>query len=98
MRSIRVVPPARKRMSAPCCAVFACAAAPMAAAAFSGRWKSNTRIGILGSSGVVANVLDGGDDVGVGAAAADVAAHELLDVGIGGAAGFVQQGDGGHDL
>ena len=36
---------------------------------------------------MLADLLDGRDDVGIGAAAADVAAHELPHVGIGGAAG-----------
>ena len=42
--------------------------------------------------------MDGGDDVGVGAAAADVAVHGLLDVAVGGADGSLEGGDGRHDL
>ena len=44
------------------------------------------------------NLLDGGHDVGVGAAAADVAAHQLLHVGIGGAARLLEQRHRRHDL
>jgi len=51
-----------------------------------------------GASGLLANVLDGGDDVGVGAATADVAAHQFLDVGVARAAWLLEQGDRGHDL
>ena len=43
-------------------------------------------------------MLNGGDDVGIGSAAADVAAHQLLDVGVGGTAWFLQQRHAGHDL
>ena len=42
--------------------------------------------------------MNGGDDVGVGAAAADVAGHGFLDVVIGCAPGLFGHGDGGHDL
>ena len=49
-------------------------------------------------SGALADVLDGGDDVGICAATTDIAAHQFLDVGIGGAAWLFEQSDGGHDL
>jgi len=52
----------------------------------------------LQTSSAVANVLDGGDNVGVGATTTDVAAHEFLDVSVGGAARLFEQSHGGHDL
>ena len=48
--------------------------------------------------GLFAGGLHGRDDVGVSAAAADVAVHGLLDVVIGGADGFFEESDGRHDL
>ncbi len=51
------------------------------------------------SGDVAAHLFDGGgDDVGVGAAAADVAGHGFLHVVVGRAAGFFEESDGGHDL
>src|SRR5687768_12156810 len=47
---------------------------------------------------ILTDLLDGGDDVGVGAAAADVATHRFLHVGVGRPAGFFEQSDGRHDL
>src|SRR3984885_9198903 len=47
---------------------------------------------------LLADFLNGRDDVGVGSAAADVAAHQLLYVSVGGAALLLEKGDGGHDL
>ncbi len=46
----------------------------------------------------MADLLDGSDDVGVGSAAADVAVHGVLDVVVGGADVFFENGHGGHDL
>jgi len=43
-------------------------------------------------------VLDGSDDVGVSATAADVAAHQFFDLGVAGAAGLFEQSNCGHDL
>ena len=45
IKSTSVVPPARNRMSAPCCAVFDCAAAAIAVAASAGR--TNSKVFIL---------------------------------------------------
>src|SRR5207247_9493614 len=47
---------------------------------------------------VLANVLDGGDDLLVRAAAAYVAAHQFLDVGVRWTARLLEQCDGRHDL
>src|SRR5580704_7737672 len=44
------------------------------------------------------HLLDRRQDVGIGAAAADIAGHGLLDLFFGGADGLLQQGYGGHDL
>src|SRR5436853_7459113 len=87
IRSISVVPPATKRTSAPCCAVFACAAVATAVAASAGRRNSKVCMASLLLSGVLspypqlcvfANLLDRGHDIGIGAAAADVAAHQFF--------------------
>ena len=43
-------------------------------------------------------MLNGGQDVGICAAAADVAAHGFADIGVGPSAGFFQQSDGRHNL
>src|SRR5207302_30139 len=82
IRSISVVPPARNRMSAPCCAVFALAAAAIAWAGFFGRMNSNVCMTMLPAlvprercSGRPPDLLDGGHDVLIGPAAADVAVH-----------------------
>src|SRR4051812_11096583 len=98
MRSSRVVPPARKRTLAPCWAVGERDAAPIAAAASAGRRNSKVRMARLSASALPARVLDGRDDVGIGPATADVAAHVLADVVIGGTAGLVQQRQRRHDL
>src|SRR5437016_86238 len=42
--------------------------------------------------------LDGGNDVGIGAAAAEIAAHEFANAGIRGRATFLDERDGRHDL
>ena len=42
--------------------------------------------------------MNGLADALIRAATADVAAHEIVDVGIGGVGLFRKQGDGGHDL
>src|SRR5919197_90200 len=95
IRSISVVPPPINRTSAPCCAVFDCAALAMAAAGSVGRINSKMRIESLSPRlTVFANLLNGGDDVGVGPAAADVAAHEFLHRSVFGAARLFEQGDG----
>ena len=44
------------------------------------------------------DLLHGRDDVGVGATAADIAVHGVLDVVIGWTDVLLQDGDGGHDL
>src|SRR3984957_2582563 len=55
-------------------------------------------ISMCGSLCLLANVLNGSDDVGVRSTAADIAAHEFLDVGVGGAALLLKKGDRRHDL
>src|SRR6202140_5752324 len=42
--------------------------------------------------------MDGFANALVGTAAADVAAHEIVDIGIGGIGFFVERRHGGHDL
>src|SRR5262245_40544167 len=51
-----------------------------------------------GSTLEAPGVLDGGDDVGVGAAAADVAAHLLADLGVRAGVPFGEQADPRADL
>src|SRR6266404_5401267 len=51
-----------------------------------------------GSLRIFANVLDGGHDILVGAAAADIAAHQFLDGGVSWTARFLEQSNGRHDL
>jgi len=53
-------------------------------------------IGFRGSRG--RRAMDGFADALIGAAAANVAAHGFVDVGIGGIGFFCEQRDGGHDL
>ena len=47
---------------------------------------------------VLANLLDRGHDIGIGAAAADVAAHQFLHGRVVGTARFLEQRHGRHDL
>src|SRR5207244_1235062 len=100
IRSSSVVPPATKRTSAPCCAVLARAAVATAVAGSLGR--RNSKVFMTDRSGwrlsVVANLLDGGHDIGIGSAAADVAAHQFLHGRVTGTAWFLEQGNGRHDL
>ena len=56
------------------------------------RSRSDARLGCL------AGLLDGRDDVGISATAADVAAHRFLHVGICRAARLLGERHGGHDL
>src|SRR6266568_6281916 len=99
IRSSSVVPPATKRTSAPCCAVFACAAVAIAVAGSVGRRNSNVCMArSCARLLVVANLLDRGHDIGIGAAPADVAAHQFLHGRVTGAAWFLEQGNGRHDL
>src|SRR6266404_3455230 len=88
IKSSSVVPPAMNRASAPCCAVFACAAAATAAAESAGR--VNLKVCMRSLLRVLADLLDRGHDVGVGPAAADVAAHQFLHGGIVRAAGLLE--------
>ena len=53
---------------------------------------------LLRSSGAMADLLDRGDDVRVGAATTDVAVHRLLDVRIRGSDVLLEHRDSGHDL
>ena len=56
-------------------------------------WNGNT-VGYVSAGGV----RDRGDDVGVGAATADVAAHPLADLGIRSRVALLDTADAGHDL
>src|SRR5438552_14957562 len=102
IRSSSVVPPATKRTSAPCCAVFACAAVATAALESAGRMNSKVCMGWLLLAAkwlsACANFLDGGHDIGIGSAAADVAAHQFLYCRIVRTARFFEQRNAGHDL
>src|ERR1043165_6586837 len=99
MRSISVVPPPMKRTSAPCCAVFDCAAVAMAAAGSAGRMNSKVCMDLSCSRlSAFPHLLNGGDDVGVGAAAADIAAHQFLHRGIIWTTRLVEQRHRRHDL
>src|SRR5215469_8950327 len=99
IKSSKVVPPATKRTSAPCCAVFACAAVATAAAASAGRMNSKVCMGsLLLATTVFTHLLDCGHDIGIGSAAADVAAHQFLHRRVVRTAGFLEQRHGRHDL
>src|SRR2546427_7406072 len=99
IRSSSVVPPATNLTSAPCCAVLACAAVATAVAESTGRMNSKVFIRSLAVAlRILANLLDGRHDILIGAAAADVAAHQLLDGGVSGTARFPEQCNGRHDL
>src|SRR5262249_28163184 len=99
IRSISVVPPATNRTSAPCCAVFACPATLMAAAAFSGRANSNECMELSTSLRCVfTDLLNCGHDVGVSAAAANIAAHHFLHRNVVWTAGFFEERNRRHDL
>src|SRR5262249_21007468 len=96
IRSISPVPPARK--VAPTVAAAYAAAAPEVGALtywngfIPGVSQQLTRLAVS-----VADVSDRGDDVGVGSAAADVAAHPLTDRVVG-RSPFLEERDGGDDL
>lgn len=53
---------------------------------------------LRGLGAAMADLLDGRDDVRVGAATTDVAVHRLLDVRICGSDVLFEHRDGGHDL
>src|SRR5690349_13121159 len=100
IRSISVVPPPIKRTSAPCCAVFARAAVAIAAAGSAGR--INSKLCMVHSCSRVLSalsyLLDRGDDVGVSAATADVAAHQFLHGRVVRTARLFEQRHRRHDL
>src|SRR5262245_33595468 len=100
MRSTNVVPPAMKRISALCWAVFDFEAVAIAPAASAGRLNSNVFICRAPSRRLAAcpNLLNRGHNVGVRAAAADVAAHEFFDRCVVGSARLFQQRNRRHDL
>src|SRR2546426_8025454 len=99
IKSNSVVPPATNRTSAPCCAVFARAAVATAAAESAGRTNSKVCMGsLLLALTVFANLLDCSHDIGIGSAAADVAAHQFLHRRVVGTAGLFEQRHGRHDL
>src|SRR5215471_9256092 len=85
IRSIWVVPPARY------CALGSLLTNATADATSSARMYSNVCIMVRGLS-------DGGDDVRIGTAAADVATHELADLLVGARPALRQQRDRRHDL
>src|SRR5215472_3401803 len=65
------------------------------------RMRSSWRVQVLAryeALGVLAHLLDCGNDVGVCPATADVAAHEFLHCCIVRPARFFEQSDRGHDL
>jgi hypothetical protein len=62
-------------------------------------FHGSTPIGsLLCGLGAMADLLDGRDDVRVGAATTDVAVHRLFDVRIRGSDVFFEHRNGGHDL
>src|SRR5215470_11963481 len=79
IRSISVVPPPRKRTSAPCCAVVACAQRQWPRPDLLHRCTRSDASRTPPALRAPADLLYGRDDVCVGAAAADIAAHQLLD-------------------
>src|SRR5206468_2798305 len=85
IRSICVVPPARY------CAWGSPLTKATADATSSARMYSKACMTARGFS-------DGSDDVRIGAAATDVATHELADLLVRPGSSFCQQRDGGHDL
>src|SRR5262249_29710740 len=85
IRSTWVVPPARY------CALGSPLTNATADATSSARMYSNARITARGLS-------DGGDDVRIGTAAADVATHDLADLLVGARPSLRQQRDRRHDL
>src|SRR5215469_10523781 len=85
IRSTWVVPPARY------CALGSALTVATADATSSARMYSNARITAGGLS-------DGGDDVRIGAAPADVATHELADLLVGAGPSLREQRDRRHDL
>src|SRR5438045_2509876 len=87
IRSTSVVPPARYRAPADAAARAACSSAA----------ATNLK-GSIASAPPAAHRLHRRDDAGVGAAAADVSAHAFPNIVVVGAAGFLQQRDGRHDL
>src|SRR5436305_12258516 len=92
IRSSSVVPPATNRTSAPCCAVFACAAVATAAAGSTGRMNSKVFMETLPALlDVFAKLLDCGHDIGIGPTAADVAAHQFLHACVVRSAWFLEQ-------
>src|SRR5689334_9857663 len=85
IRSISVVPPASGWAVARVNGLLEAAAALSACTAMSGSvalWYENGRMG-LAFHDLGCGLLHGGDDVGIGGTAADIAAHVLADVGIG---------------
>src|SRR5688572_8878438 len=97
IRSTSVVPPARNRPSAPGSVVVASATAAVASL---GRVNSKVFMDNCSVAPlcVFANFLDCGHDIGIGAAAADIAAHQFLHCRIVGTARFFEQRHGRHDL
>src|SRR5712672_1613728 len=107
IRSISVVPPATKRTSADCCAVDDVAPNWTAWSTVVGRLNWNVSISLLRYRfgwpeavrlGLFARRLYGCDDVGIRAAAADIAVHGLLDVLICRADGLLEESNSRHDL
>src|SRR5438876_742918 len=87
-------------MSAPCCAVFACAAVATAVAGSAGLMNSNMCMAMAPACRLrcSANLLNSSDDIGIRAAPTDVATHQFLYGCVVGAAGLLEQRDRGHDL
>src|ERR1700687_6059383 len=60
--------------------------------------REKQRLGGLRFAGLRGGAMDGLADALVGSAAADVAAHEVIDIGVGRVGLLGEQRDGGHDL
>ena len=97
IKSISVVPPAMKRMSAPCCAVFAFAAdSDRLSVICRPRELESLHPGFWLRA--LPHTLNRGHDVRIRAAAADVAAHEFLHLRVLRPARLFQQRHRRHDL
>src|SRR5262249_16578590 len=94
IRSISVVPPARKWTSAPLRSAAACTAA----SGLVTDWYANGRMTLPRLRHDRLGLFDGRDDVRIGRATTDVPAHILADVGVFTRVPLLYAGDRGKDL
>src|SRR5262249_8403859 len=108
IKSSKVVPPATKRTSAPCCAVFACAAIATAAAESVARSNSKVCMGLLllaphvtvqGSGFKVQGLTDGGNvELGTGTRNVLFVCSSILSTNKSGLSVLANLLDRGHDI